>query len=186
MVVTCQTSWVSTCCIKVLHNQFEANRKMESYSADIRSMVEAGYRHELVWQDKHHEVMQLIETWPGNGKQPPDFPFFKVALKTAKPVGLAQSCCIKVLHNQFEANRKMESYSADIRSMVEAGYRHELVWAVYNRWTGLTGLDYWTHPKFCEMPFPALFNVGQKLKILIHSLKLIARPVVASFVTFLE
>ena len=56
----------------------------------------------------------------------------------------------------------------------------------YGRVSLFTGLDYWTHPKFCEMPFPALFNVGQKLKILIHSLKLIARLVVASFVTSLE
>ena len=60
-----------------------------------------------------------------------------------------------------------------------------LCWGVSIHWTGLldwtTGLDYWTHPKFCGMPFPALFNVGQKLKILIHSLKLIARPVVATF-----
>jgi len=36
-------------------------------------------------------------------------------------------------------------------------YKHTQIHsAVYNRWTGL--LDYWTHPKFHERSFSALFT----------------------------
>ena len=51
-------------------------------------------------------------------------------------------------------------------------------------WT--TGLDYWTHPKLHKMPFPAIFSAGQKLNMLIDSPKLLAYPVEASSMTFLE
>ena len=51
--------------------------------------------------------------------------------------------------------------------------------AICNRWTVLTqnSVKHLFHP---------FFSVGQKLNILIHSLKLIVQPVEASFVTFLE
>ena len=47
-------------------------------------------------------------------------------------------------------------------------------------WTGLdwTGVD-WTHPKIC-------FSVGQKLSVLIQSLKLLAQPAFASLLESVE
>jgi len=44
-------------------------------------------------------------------------------------------------------------------------------------WTGLldwiTGLDYWTRPKWCKMPFQAFFSVGEKLIMFIQPASLL-------------
>ena len=42
-------------------------------------------------------------------------------------------------------------------------------------WT--TQLDYWTHPKWYKMPFPAFFSVGEKLVMFIQ-------PISASTMSF--
>ena len=53
----------------------------------------------------------------------------------------------------------------------------QLALAVSIHWTGLldwtTGLDYWTHPKWCKMHFPAFFSVGEKLIMYIQPTSLL-------------
>jgi len=36
-----------------------------------------------------------------------------------------------------------------------------------------TGLDYWAHPKWCKMPFPAIFSVREKLIMFIQPTSLL-------------
>ena len=59
-------------------------------------------------------------------------------------------------------------------------------------WTGLLdwtiGLDYRTHPKWCKMPFPAFFSVGEKLIMFIQPtlLNLLPWPVEAILLKLVE
>jgi len=55
--------------------------------------------------------------------------------------------------------------AAKINYMKKEGSHYSLDWT--------TGLDYWTHPKCCKMPFQVFFSVGEKLTMLIQPTSLL-------------
>jgi len=48
---------------------------------------------------------------------------------------------------------------------IQMGSVYSLDWTI--------GLDYWTHPKWCKMSFPAFFSVGEKLIMYIQPTSLL-------------
>ena len=73
--------------------------------------------------------------------------------------------------------------------LAAASQLHLACFSCCSRQYTVAGLDYWTHPKWCKMPFPVSFNVGEKLIMPIQPmslLNLLPHPVEATLLESVE